>query len=429
MDLFYADLDSISFAGVEDFLAINAPIEQRPPEGLRIDYKLMEPNDLSDTVAAFANTYGGLIFIGVDSRRTQHNFPISLPGYNFVGGDVKARIAGKILSQVTPRPEFNVGVAPHPTQSGSAVAVVRVAPGVWPPYEFNASNTVRIPVRIADTTRQATLREIEQLIQRRASYSQTTDERLGAINETKPLNPAFVGTDQGNGSQSFPAQAHQTWIVRPRLPLRLRLDRAFDSAVRSGLTAAFNEAGNFYPPLMGGDSHTVRWQTRVVNEQLGVVTCVRYMEFTADGTLRYSEKMDRHTNGEESVSDLFIESLKFLRFAETYYHSRGYFGSLSVLQRIDSTSDLRVHANFPDDDGNYRGTNTIAFTGQDSGQLRGSNRVVREVESLGSGENEDLVIDFMLSHLRQLCQASVDTDALREILMHLPAKSYFPFFR
>jgi hypothetical protein len=123
---------------------------------------------------------------------------------------------------------------------------VRVVAGVWPPYEFGASNTVRIPVRIADTTRQATLREIEQLIQRRASYSQTPDERLSAVNESKPLNPAFIGTDQGNGAQSFPAQAYQTWIVRPRVPLRLRLDRAFDSAVRSEIEAKFNEPGNFY---------------------------------------------------------------------------------------------------------------------------------------------------------------------------------------
>lgn len=428
MDLFSANLDSILATDVEDFLAIKAPIEQRPPEGLRIDYKVKEPTELSETVAAFANTFGGLLFIGVESHRSKYNFPISLPGEVFVGGDIKARIAGKILSQVTPRPEFNVGVAPHPTQSDRAVAVVRVPAGVWPPYEFSTSNTVRIPVRIADTTRQATLREIEQLIQRRASYSQTTDERLSAVNETKPLNPAFIGTDQGDGLQSFPAQAYQTWVVRPRVPLRLRLDRAFDTAVRSEIQAKFNEPGNFYPPIMAGDSHVIRWQGRISNEQFGVLTCVRNVEFTSDGSLRYSEKVDRHQGGEESVSDLFIESLKLLRFAESYYHARGHFGSFSVLQRIDCTSDIRFRANFPDENGNYHGTNAIAFVGQDGSRAHGSSRVVREVESLGSGENETLVVDFMLSHLRQLSQASIDTDALLKIIKNLPARTCFPFF-
>jgi hypothetical protein len=307
---------------------------------------------------------------------------------------------------------------------------VRVVAGVWPPYEFSASNTVRIPVRIADTTRQATLREIEQLIQRRASYSQSPDERLSAINESKPLNPAFIAPDQGEGPQSFAAQAYQTWIVRPRLPLRLRLDRAFDNTVRSEVAAQFDEpGGHFYPPLMAGDSHVIRWQARIVSDQCGVLTCVRNLEFTAEGSLRYSEKIDRHEGGEESVSDLFVQSLKFLRFAETYYHTRGYFGSLSVLQRVDCTSVIRFRANFPDENGSYHGANAIAFyIGEEPGRARGSSRVVREVESLGSGENEELVVDFMLSHLRQLCQASIDSDVLRAIVKDLPAQSFYPFF-
>jgi hypothetical protein len=138
--------------------------------------------------------------------------------------------------------------------------------------------------------------------------------------------------------------------------------------------------------------------------------------------------MDRHTTGEESVSDLFIQSLNFLRFAESYYHTRGYFGSLSVLQRIDSTSDLEFRANFPDHAGSYHGTNAIAFTGQEHSRARGSSSVVQEVEILGAEEREQIVIDFMLTHLRQLCQASVDSDALRAVVKSLPNRSFFPFF-
>jgi hypothetical protein len=36
--LFSADLDSVSINEVEEFLALKSPEEQRPPEGLRIDY-------------------------------------------------------------------------------------------------------------------------------------------------------------------------------------------------------------------------------------------------------------------------------------------------------------------------------------------------------------------------------------------------------
>lgn len=429
MNLFSADLDTLTITDVEDFLAIKAPLEQRPPEGLRIDYKLKESTDLSDTVAAFSNTSGGLVFIGVESTRSKHNFPTSLPGETFPGGDVKARIAGKILSQVTPRPQIGIGVAPLPAQQDRVVVVLRVAPGPWPPYEFSTSNAVRIPMRIQDTNRQATLREIEQLMQKRESFSQSTAERLTTIVEVRPLNPAFIAANEGSGPQSYSSQAYQTWIIRPRLPMGLRLDRGFDSGARSEIAKYFNDSGlgQFYPPIVTGDSHVIRWQARISSEQRGVLTCVRNLEFTADGSLRYSERIDRHTAGDESASDLFITSLKFLKLAESYYHSRGYFGSLSVMHRIDSTSDLTFRANFPDRDGNYHGTNAIAFIGQEKGRARGSSRVVREVENLGTEENEQLVTDFMLTHLRELCQASIDSDALLRMVKSLPDRMFLFF--
>ncbi len=116
MDLFTVDLERTSIADLEDFLGLKDPIEMRPPEGLRIDYKLKEPDDFPETVAAFANSYGGLMFIGVESKRQKHNLPISLPGVAFIGGDVRARITGKILSQVHPRPEISIGVVPIPAR-------------------------------------------------------------------------------------------------------------------------------------------------------------------------------------------------------------------------------------------------------------------------------------------------------------------------
>jgi len=84
---------------------------------------------------------------------------------------------------------------------------------------------------------------------------------------------------------------------------------------------------------------------------------------------------------------------------------------------------MSFRANFPDQGGNYHGTNAIVFVGQGHGKARGSSRVVREVESLGAEENEQLVVDFVLSHLRELCQASVDSDALMTLVKNLPNRA------
>jgi hypothetical protein len=108
MNLFSADLNTLSIVDLEDFLGINGPEEQRPSEGVKVDYKLKEPSNFPETVAAFANTGGGLVFIGVESKELKHNIPVAIPGEMFAGGDVRARLTGKIISQVTPRPDISV---------------------------------------------------------------------------------------------------------------------------------------------------------------------------------------------------------------------------------------------------------------------------------------------------------------------------------
>jgi hypothetical protein len=56
MNLFSADLNSLSFTDLEEFLAVKE--EQLPSEGVQIDYKLKEPVDFPDTVAAQSSPCG-----------------------------------------------------------------------------------------------------------------------------------------------------------------------------------------------------------------------------------------------------------------------------------------------------------------------------------------------------------------------------------
>lgn len=113
-DLFSAPFDSISFPDIDDFLGMGGPIETRPDEGTLLDYKSDESGDWVEAIAAFANTAGGLVFLGVQSDRNKNNAPVATPGILF-SGDIKARLTSKIVSQVTPRPEFDVVASPLPS--------------------------------------------------------------------------------------------------------------------------------------------------------------------------------------------------------------------------------------------------------------------------------------------------------------------------
>ncbi len=72
MSLWNKSIKEIEFGDVDTFL------QTMQPENTRLDYKREKPNDLEKTIAAFANTLGGMILVGVDSDNTD-NTPIWPP--------------------------------------------------------------------------------------------------------------------------------------------------------------------------------------------------------------------------------------------------------------------------------------------------------------------------------------------------------------
>jgi hypothetical protein len=439
MNLFTAGLNQVELKlkDIEDFLGMNAPLEQRIPENIRIDYKVQPPSDYPETVASFANSYGGLLFLGIESSRTNFNFPTALTGADFPGGDIRASVAGKIVSQVVPRPEISIGVVPIPQQQDKAVVVIRVAPGVWPPYQFQLGDRLRIPIRIQDTDRQASLRDIEDLFRRRETLAKPSEKLLEAVEATSAQPPEFDKSAAGSGTPSpEPTRAFQIWTVVPRLPIHLQLDRAFESDARTAITRNFTDSGlgHFYRPRVAANFHIVGWQARITNEIYGILTYARIVKFMSDGSLVYAEKLDRHADKKESISDLFIESQRFFSFAADFYRSRDYFGPFAVSHVVKFLDLTRLYANFPDEKGNYHQTNVVGF-GSNPGNALGSSRMFREINTLDKYETQRLLLDFMLAHLRELAQANIDYAALNDliaklpdVIAKLPARTVAPFF-
>lgn len=72
MNLWQKSIDQITFEDVDGFCTVGCE------ESVRLDYKVNWPNDLAKTMAAMANTLGGMIILGVDSDKTT-NKPIWPP--------------------------------------------------------------------------------------------------------------------------------------------------------------------------------------------------------------------------------------------------------------------------------------------------------------------------------------------------------------
>lgn len=432
-DLFTENLDYISFEDIEDFLAMKSPLEVRPTEGGLIDYKVDDSGDWVDVIAAFANTSGGLVFLGVQSDKNQNNAPAAIVGIAFSGGDIKARISSRILSQVTPRPDFQIAVVPLPSNPVKSVIAVRVCEGTYPPYQYSKErDKIRFPIRVQDSCRQANLRDLEHLFTKRGAYAETTEARIQSFLGL-PLFPELLKGFNGpvEGEDRSPKPYH-VWSVRPRVPMRIRLDRSFDSRAREIIKQFFPDTGfgQFGPPAVNGSSHIFRWQAGINSEASPPVRWSRYFEWTSLGDLRFSERIDRRAWIEgESVSDLYISGLRFLNLASEVYSHRNSFGGLSVLHTIRLQPDFKLLLTFPGRDGVYRETDSIRFCPAHAMNGTDVSNATMEIENSGRGDHIEPICEIMLTHLRQLRQAEIDYERVAKLVVDCPIDKpliYFP---
>jgi hypothetical protein len=431
-DLFSEKLELISFTDVEEFLGMSSPVAARPTEGALLDYKVDDSGDWVDAVAAFANTAGGLLFFGVQSDKRQNNAPIAVPGLVFSGGDIKARLTAKIVSQVSPRPEFDIGAMPLPTDSNRFIVVLRVREGTYPPYQYaKERDKIRFPIRVQDTSRQATLRDMEYLFGKRGAFAETTEVRIQQF-FAEPLFPQLLKDFSSQPKAESTTKPFHVWSVRPRAPLRLRLDRSFDQFARELVARNFPDSGygQFWPPIMSGDRHIIQWQAAVDSATAPQLRWARNIEWTSSGDLRFAERIDRRDwNEGESISDLFISGLRFLNLVEEFYRSRSSFGSLSALHTVHLQSGFKLLLTFPGEDGNYRETDAIFIGPMQRTDGPEVSNATSEIENFATGNRVALICDIMLSHLRQLRQANIDYSKLTNVVALCPIDKplgYFP---
>jgi hypothetical protein len=285
-DLFLDDLSKLRLPDIENFLALSGPEELRPAEGLRLDFKHQLISDLGKYVAAFANTAGGLIFLGVKADKLakgKQNIPSGLPGID-LGTDASARITATISSTVNPRPKFQIGQYVLPT-SGKSVIVIRVEEGDILPYEYERTGDYEIPVRVHDITRQASLREIQDLLEKR---------RLLQSRASNLSQQYQSGIYIGNTPDT------QQALLVPLSPLRFRIDSKFEKNFQETLIRNFRNMGS---PLQfrRGDFYKIEFSGG------------RTIGIWATGAIVFVSKLAKRGYPGEYMGDFVDDLLQFLR--------------------------------------------------------------------------------------------------------------------
>ncbi len=217
MSLFTADLDrELTYDRIEQFLRLGEPEQERPQESPLLDYKETVPSDLGDVVCAFANTYGGLVILGVKEKQ---GHPLAIPeaiiGISAGPGEIKQKLVNIILSSVQPRPRFSVGIVALPATEGKLVAVVRVEEGEDTPYMWVGRN--RISVRVEDSNRAASLEQVKDLVERASRASRGASESVLTAGDLYVMERSPSGEARSGSSHQL------VWV--PNRPISIRLDR------------------------------------------------------------------------------------------------------------------------------------------------------------------------------------------------------------
>ncbi len=333
-DLYHTNLRSITAAAlyqlIREFTQIDQPREARPREGYRLDFKEDLSEGFIQSIAAMANTFGGLVIVGVSEVDGR---PESVVGV-LNPGELKTRVANLISSNLFPSPMFEVADCILPTDSEKKLCavMVREASEICLISKKGVVNPVY--VRVEDKSEPANASQLRAVLERKRqlqSLAKSLEPRLDALREK--LSIKWQGPSGGiAASESF----FRVLLVpndHPHFPMDYVSEKVFADLVfgqNPGLqrllsnqdaTHEFSRSRNWFeirfldPEL----KHERRWHTSADGD-IGFITQTNYPG----------------TAPSWSLYDAAADLASVLNLAKAVWQSSGYFGSFRL------NAELRV---------------------------------------------------------------------------------------
>ncbi|MGA7342495.1 MAG: ATP-binding protein [Terracidiphilus sp.] len=161
MDLFTADLNRLTNDDL--YLAIADLARTQPGESYRHDFKESWSNDTLKDVAGFANTFGGILVIGVS--KGQREVEARLVGQRS-GSELCTAIASSVATNISPTPSYDVAECHKPGDTNKRFCVVRISNDSSLHVVTKKDISTRVFVRNVDQTIPADGAQLRMMIDR-----------------------------------------------------------------------------------------------------------------------------------------------------------------------------------------------------------------------------------------------------------------------
>ena len=212
--MFGLPIDEITFEDVDAFCRSGVQ------EGVLLDFKRDFPARLEKTIAAFANTFGGMILIGVDET-TLGEPVVPIRGIPLAPG-LRERVIQIGLDAIFPPviPEVKVidfRSSNNVSESDRAVIVVRVRESEIGAHAVDKRTTVYLRVdNVSDPFRKTSLEELEWFINKRQKATQEKNRILELVREHADRYLRRLRTRRNMSAQEPPAKC--VWWTTPQFP-------------------------------------------------------------------------------------------------------------------------------------------------------------------------------------------------------------------
>lgn len=423
IDLFNADLDNITFPDIELFTGIHLkgssrPENERPPEGIRLDYKTDMPDDLGKTVTAFANTYGGIIILGVDEseyspdgKKQKQNIPKAIPGIK-KGGDIKSRITNMIVTTVYPRPYFSISRPVEiPDQPDRAVVVIRVEESWTTPHMSIKANKNEIMIRVNDNNFPASLHEIESLFERRKSRVHQMTERISQ----QFIEDLFINSIIDESTTSRMNQHHRMHF-NPSNILQFRLDRNSERLFEKQIKTSFHLSS-----LNLHSRHAEYYEIGICDYTQGKFINEKWRLYS-NGSMGFISEFGGGSPRTEHLGKLIYDTLCVFKVYKEILLEAGYFGQSYLRHELSSVKETKLLPEMLDPasnmydpmEGMNLGNDTISSTIHPHEHNTSCTLDFSNIE-----RPEETIAEIFLEHLRTLFDGNIDYSKLLEHVRYL----------
>lgn len=330
------------YSTIEAFCRMKESIEDRPQEGYQLEFKRQWNQGALRDVAGFANTFGGILIVGVEEESAK---PKSIVGEQSKG-EFKTRIASSIASNISPTPQYDIGECALPSDPEKRLCVIRVRKGTQLHLLTNTEQSNPVYVRNATEARPAQSAELRALIEQRSTAPGTNQGSQGRIAEWQSFN---IEDKQNPQPQlGFSALKYFKAVVLPagRGPVTLdqALETEFQAIVRRrypGVRAPWaapsvidfgdDRDRDWYQLtwLHTSLSYERRWRVNSLGD-LGFATQARY---ALDGS-----------NYRWSLYDIALGLASTLVAAKDWWGAFNFFGEARLMAWLD-VDGLELHSN------------------------------------------------------------------------------------